>query len=110
MLAFDSGTVTGSVQDASGAAVPGAVVFVHRKSGEGEEDCGCNPTANADQNGRFLLRGVAPGEYLVMAVPASELENEWGPGFDKRHEADAAPVTVAHNGTANVTVKLPEAK
>ena len=54
--------------------------------------------ANTDQNGRFVIRGVAPGEYLVMAVPASELERDRGLDFHKRHEADASPVTVAHNG------------
>ena len=61
---------------------------------------------NTDQNGRFRIRGIAPGEYLVMALPAAGLENEWGTGFQKRHEAEASHITVSRAASANVTLKL----
>lgn len=104
LLAFDSGTVTGSVQDESGAAVPGAAVFVVPKSEE--EDCECSQMANTDQNGRFVVRGVAPGEYVVTAVPASALDSDLGADFHQGPEANASAASVTRNGIANVTVKL----
>ncbi|HKE28168.1 MAG TPA: carboxypeptidase-like regulatory domain-containing protein [Bryobacteraceae bacterium] len=105
VLAFDSGSVNGLVQDTTGAAALGAVVFLSPKSGA-EEECDCSKMVSTDQNGRFRIRGVAPGEYQLLAIPASELQASWGPDFSKSHQADANSVTVLSSGSANVNLKM----
>ena len=61
LAAAETGTVRGSVQDASGAAVSGAVVSLHQLAGSA-----LLKTAS-DPSGRYLLANVAAGEYLLNA-------------------------------------------
>jgi hypothetical protein len=103
LMAFDGGEATGVVEDTSGTAVPGAAVFLYPKSqGKGVS----LQTATTDQHGRYLLRGIPPGEYSLLAVPAADLESVWGGGSLEEHEADATRVSIAPGSKSTVALKL----
>jgi hypothetical protein len=91
LLAFDGGEVTGVVEGVGGTPLLGAAVFLYPKS---ETKCDCSKMASTDQNGRYQLRGIAPGEYLLFAVHAADLEKSWGKDFRKQHEAQSTTLTV----------------
>jgi len=63
-------------------------------------------TIAADQDGRFTLKGVAPGEYRLYAweepMPTGEVE----PELLKPYEGHAVKVKVAEGGREQVEVKL----
>ena len=76
--AQERGTVTGSVTDAQGLALPGAAVVL-RTTGRVFV-----ASAVTDRNGAFTLDGVPPGEYLLAAsllgFAARETRVAAGPG------------------------------
>jgi len=57
-----TGTVSGSTQDASGGVMPGVTVTIT------SQDRGFSRSAVTDQNGRFLFPSVPIGIYLVAAT------------------------------------------
>ena len=65
-LAFQSqtprsgGTVQGTVKDATGGVIPGAVVSLTNSSGNAK-------TAKSAGDGTYTFRGVAPGSYTLFA-------------------------------------------
>jgi protocatechuate 3,4-dioxygenase beta subunit len=103
LIALDGGEASGVVEDASGAPVPGAAVLLYPKSpGKG---AGLQ-TASADQHGRYQLRGIPPGDYLLLAVPAADLQSAWGEGFHEQHEAHATKLSIAAQSKSAVNLKL----
>ena len=51
-------------------------------------------TARPDQNGKFQIRGLPPGEYYLATVDPAE-QGEWfEPAFLDEHRAGAARVTL----------------
>jgi protocatechuate 3,4-dioxygenase beta subunit len=59
VLSPNGAEVTGAVRDADGKPVPGAVVQIC--------DSQTAKTVNADQNGQFDFKGLAPGDYKAYA-------------------------------------------
>ena len=55
------GTITGTVQDATGAIIPGTRVVVHN------DDTGTERTLTTDANGRFSAPSIPVGDYTVSA-------------------------------------------
>lgn len=86
--AFDTGTIAGTVTDASGARVPHAAVTVHN-SGTGLEK-----SVNAGDSGEFVVASLPYGQYVVSAT---------APGFGKA-SSDTIRLTVG--ATVNVDIAL----
>ncbi|HET9696983.1 MAG TPA: carboxypeptidase-like regulatory domain-containing protein, partial [Terriglobales bacterium] len=61
---FDTGTIAGSVNDPSGAVVPGATVKVTNTGTNVEK------TLKSDQNGDFVVSALPSGTYVVSATAA----------------------------------------
>ncbi len=64
------GTLTGTVTDTSGAVIPGAAVTVTGGAAANKR------TVKADGNGRYVVQGLAPGNYDLDAA---------APGFAAAH-------------------------
>jgi hypothetical protein len=67
-----SGSISGRVVDGSGAPVSAVIVETRRWGSSGREAlllAGGNK-ATTDEQGRFLLSGIIPGEYALQAAPA----------------------------------------
>jgi len=62
--------------------------------------------AHADREGRFLIRGLPPEDYLVVAVPFLEAGDEFDPDVLARLRRSAAPVRLAENDAKTVIVAL----
>jgi hypothetical protein len=63
-------------------------------------------TARPDQTGRFQIRGLPAGEYLLAAVDPAE-QGEWfEPSFLDQHRAGAARVTVGDGDVKTQNLKM----
>jgi hypothetical protein len=67
-------------------------------------------TSNSDQNGRFTLKGVAPGEYRLYAwqefFPISELDADQL----KTYESNSVRIKVGEGAREQVELKLVKPK
>jgi hypothetical protein len=86
MAQFDTGTITGTVTDSTGAIIPNATVIV-TNTGTGIES-----TLQTDSNGSFVASALPFGQYVVSAT---------GTGFS---QTTTAPLVL--NVGATVSVKL----
>lgn len=60
---------------------------------------GVNPTrfiqtARPDQQGRYQVRGLPPGQYVAAAVESLSRDGHYNPAFQKRVRSTAAPFTL----------------
>jgi protocatechuate 3,4-dioxygenase beta subunit len=62
-------------------------------------------TGTTDQNGRFLIRGLAPGDYRVYAWQDAD-EDVVDPDFLKSHQGGGTTVKVEENSTQRVELKI----
>ena len=63
-------------------------------------------TIRPDQEGRYQLRGLPPGNYLAVAVPALESGDEWDPAFRKRVEPLGKPFSLTEGQTLTLDLQL----
>jgi hypothetical protein len=64
-------------------------------------------TARPDQNGKYQIRGLPPGEYFLATVDPA-MQGEWfEPAFLEQHRPDAAHVTVGEGDVKTQDFKLP---
>jgi hypothetical protein len=63
-------------------------------------------TARPDQTGKFQIRGLPPGEYLLAAVDPSE-QGEWfEPAFLDQHRGGAARITLGDGDVKTHNLKI----
>jgi hypothetical protein len=92
---IDSATITGRVDDQSGAAIPGALVTIR------SADRNQTWEAHTDDRGRFSVLFLPPGRYALMVN---------APGFSRRElpltitvgQARDVPITLALEGVSTV--------
>jgi hypothetical protein len=97
VLAFGTGTISGTVQDEKQRPAPGSILtLVPDPMKEGRYDL--SRMATADQNGRFLLPNIPPGEYKLLAWEDIEPGRAMDPDFLKPFETKAQKVSVRPNG------------
>jgi len=86
--------IVGQVNDASGAAVPGATVAIHNP------ETGLQRIAATDDSGRFDFTQLKPGTYTVRAEAQ---------GFEPQQK-DAVTAGLGQRQTADFTLKVAQAK
>lgn len=98
----NGGQVTGAVTDSDQKPIVAATVALIRESAGQWET---KRTTITDEYGRFLLRGIPPGEYRVFAsdapVPGSSRPIEDLNGSDAKGE----PITVGQSSRVSVVLK-----
>jgi hypothetical protein len=96
-----AGRVTGIVADSQGKAVPEARVLFAPEAANRR-----NPqfleSGQTDQNGRFALSGVPPGDYQAFAFDGVEQGDLMDLDFLKAHEGLAQNISVQPNSGAKV--------
>jgi hypothetical protein len=102
-VAFDFGEVEGTVRNASGAPAPGASVSFHR---DGQQSCLCERSATADKQGRFHIKGIAPGEYMAIAKITDDVADPAGSDDIEALKQKGAKVTVAPSARQTVSLQL----
>ena len=83
-------TMSGTVRDQSGAAVPKAEVVIQ------QEGTGVTRTVVADENGSFIAAGLAPGHYTVSTSPT---------GF-KKTQVTGVDLHVSENKIVNLDLQV----
>jgi sporulation protein YlmC with PRC-barrel domain len=115
-FAMSLGTVLDVVVSAKGAGIEGTVVDKEGKpvteanvvTVPSSEKLG-RPDAyqfgRSDENGHFVLRGMNPGEFVVLAF--DEIQGDYrAPGFAKKYAGKGEKVELEEGGTKSVVVKL----
>jgi hypothetical protein len=97
-------SIEGTVVDSKGEAVAQATVVTLPSSGKlGRPDA--YQTARTDERGHFLVRGMNPGEFTVVAVENME-GNFRRPEFFQKYGESGAKVELGEGERKNVTVKV----
>ncbi|HVL68168.1 MAG TPA: carboxypeptidase-like regulatory domain-containing protein [Vicinamibacterales bacterium] len=103
----DAPELSGTVQNAKGAAVGDYVVVLFAPE---REKWGWQTrfvrVARPDQTGRFTIRGVVPGSYLAVALEYLEPGEEGNPEFLESVRSLGAAVRVADGEKKQITLKL----
>jgi hypothetical protein len=63
-------------------------------------------TADTDQNGHFIIKGVPPGEYKIYAWEDIEDGAQEDPDFMKPHESDGQSVSIKEKAHETVQLKI----
>lgn len=103
VLSSKVAAITGKVTNASGDAVPGALVTAWPGS---PELTGGVKTASTDQNGNFEIADLGPGGYFVAAWEDIEPGLAEYPGFLGRFKDSAVTIKLEEGGAASADVKL----
>ena len=64
-----------------------------------------NKFATADQDGKFTIRGLAPGDYKAYAFAESQPELSRDPGLARPYERGAAKIDVDEGATERIELK-----
>lgn len=105
VVAPSAGAVEGMVKNARGEKVPGAfVVLLPESDSRGNEHL--YRTARSDQDGRFALRGAAPGSYKVFAWLEISGPDYFDAAFMQKFEARGKAVVTTQGKPAKVDVLL----
>ena len=64
-----------------------------------------NKFATADQDGRFTLRGLAPGDYKVYAFAETQSELYLDPGLARPYERSAVTLDVDEGATERIELR-----
>ncbi len=97
-LATGTGSITGTVSNAKGQPTSSSVILLSQPP---RPDRSRN--LPSDQNGRFNLPNLAPGDYSIYAVPLFEAFN---PPSRESSEARARKITIAPNSQNQVDLTL----
>jgi hypothetical protein len=91
----DGGTVRGTVENCAG----GGVLLVPQDAAL--RGLGSEHRARCDDNGRYEIRAVRPGDYYAVAVAGNPLSPMWMPEFDEGLRKQASEVTVGARETVD---------
>ena len=104
VISTRSGELSGIVTGRDGMAVPGAfVVLVPELS---RDQHLLFKTAMSDQNGAYLLRGLAPGDYRLFVWEEIEPFSYYDPSVLRQYDKFGAPVHIMESITATATTEI----
>jgi hypothetical protein len=96
-------TLTGTVRNERGDVLPYGAVLIYPS--RGRQHPSSFKTAEADKNGSFVIYGVAPGEYRVLAWEDALPSLHRDPKFLSGVEQRGTQVTVQSGSAPSVEVK-----
>jgi protocatechuate 3,4-dioxygenase beta subunit len=100
----NGGRIDGTAIEGGGAPAPNAFVVLMPTR---RDRIDLFRSMSADSGGRFTFRGIAPGEYAVVAGPEFQGYAYFDPDVLKRFERGSVRVTVRDGSRANVEVSVP---
>ena len=92
-IGTDGGQISGAVFDGSDAPLPGAQVVLLPEAGS-RFRLDRYRTATADQDGRFLIRGIAPGDYTLFGWSSIEPNAHMDMEYMRPYESFGTPVHI----------------
>lgn len=82
------------------------VVLLPRNLREGVLPTRFTSSVRPDQDGRFFIRGIVPGDYLAVAVESLDSGDEWDPAVQQRLRDRAKPFTVNEGQAVTLDLTL----
>jgi protocatechuate 3,4-dioxygenase beta subunit len=105
LFGVDAGSVDGTALTADGQPMmPSKITLI--PVGSNQSWAGRLKIVNADENGKFVIPVVAPGEYKAFAWLDADLGAPQDPEFRKPYESRGVTVKVEPNGRSSVQLKL----
>jgi protocatechuate 3,4-dioxygenase beta subunit len=104
LLSSKAASVSGSVHNEKGDPLAGVMVTLWPKMPDASLTGGARP-AFTDQNGGFLFKGLAPGDYDVAAWEDLDPGLAQSADFLSRFTNDASAVTLAEGATVSKDLK-----
>jgi len=99
--------LSGTVRDGRGQSVTDYTVTVFpEQTREGAVSARYTRVVRPDQQGRFEIRGLPPGNYLAAAVESLEQGGHWDPAFRKHIEPTARRFRLTEGQTATIDLTL----
>jgi hypothetical protein len=77
-------TLSGQVQSGLGALKDYVVVIFPNNLRDGDLPTRFIRTIRPDQDGKYLTKGLPPGDYFAIALDAIEQGEQWDPAFQDR--------------------------
>jgi hypothetical protein len=105
VVSAKAASIAGVVKAAGGAPDSGVTVVLVPRSAKRRNRAEWYRSAVTDQNGKFLLAGLAPGEYTLLAWEDVEDGAWFDPDFLKPIEAKGTPITVGEGAAETVELK-----
>jgi hypothetical protein len=103
-LTLNPATIHGNVRDRDGNALPYSVVtLVPETQTPGRTRW--LPITAADDNGTFVIRGIAPGTYRLHAWEEIENSAHWDPIFMQLFASGGERVTVEEGSVETLTIE-----
>jgi hypothetical protein len=100
-----AGVVDGIVEDGPTKIVAGAVVALVPESRRFENRA-LFASATSDASGRFVFRGVAPGDYRLFAWESTPPNAYQNAGFIRKHESKAQIVHVGQGTSSHAELSI----
>ena len=100
-------TVSGQLLDDRGAAIlDGTVIVFSTDASKWTEDSRYVRAVRPDQEGKFQIRGLPPGQYLAIAIEYVE-EGMWNdPEYLEPARRDAQPLSLSEGESKSVSLKV----
>jgi hypothetical protein len=98
--------LTGLVTDGDARPVAECVLIVYPDDPSRWDRSRRLATARPDQSGRFSVRGLPPGDYLVVAVEHVEGDDAHDPDYLERLRRGATKVTLGKGETKSLDLKV----
>ncbi|MBI1787988.1 MAG: carboxypeptidase regulatory-like domain-containing protein [Acidobacteria bacterium] len=104
VISAAGGQVEGVVMDAKQQPAPGATVVL-APDADRRSQSHLFKTVTTDQNGRYTIQGIAPGDYQLFAFEDVERGGEQDPEYLKPFEKSAEKITIRENGRESKQLK-----
>jgi hypothetical protein len=105
VISAKGAAIEGTVVDGAGKPVPDARVVTVPGSGKlGRPDA--YQSGQTDEKGHFLLRGINPGEFLVLAFEGTQGNSYRTPEFAQKYESQGEKVQLDEGVRKSVVLKL----
>ena len=105
VIASGAGTVEGVVRESALKGFPGANVVLVPEASK-RENLALYFPATSDASGRFVIRGVPPGDYKLFAWESIRPFAYQNAGFLAKHEERGRIVHVGQGGTENAELNV----
>src|SRR2546430_1264887 len=103
VMSSGTGQVNGGVIDGRNRPVPNILaVLVPMQRNRAD----LYRIAKTDQNGRFAMMGITPGDYKLFSWDGLEPFRYMDPDFISKFESDGTPVHVDESSTQSIQVKM----
>ena len=99
--------LSGAVTDTHGDVVKDSVVAIFpATTREGVIPTRFTRTVRPDQEGRFQVKGLPPGDYFAVAVDSLEQGGEWDPAFQEQMKPKGKSFRLTEGQTSTLDLKL----